>query len=113
MSQHGEVQPIGGVNEKVEGFFRVCAIEGLTGTQGVVIPVQNVADLNLASDVVDAIEAGEFHIYPVERVEEALAIFLGCDASAGEGSDFPADSVHAKVAARLDEMAESASPTTE
>lgn len=113
MSQHGEVQPIGGVNEKVEGFFRVCELSGLTGTQGVVIPVQNVADLNLASDVVDAIEAGQFHIYPISRVEEALQVFLDCDTSTGEGGEFPDGSLHAKVAARLDEMADAVSSTTE
>lgn len=106
MNQHGEVQPIGGVNEKVEGFFRVCALEGLTGNQGVVIPAQNVAELNLAQDVADAIREGQFHIWPVESADQALALLL--DAEAGEaGADgaFPSGSIHGRAAARLAEMA--------
>ena len=113
MSQHGEAQPIGGVNEKVEGFFRVCALDGLTGTQGVVIPVQNVTDLNLADDVADAVERGEFHIYSVSRVEQALSLMLGVDASASDDGSFGPGSVHEKVAARLDEMAAAVNSTRE
>ena len=113
MSQHGEVQPIGGVNEKVEGFFRVCALEGLTGTQGVIIPIQNVPDLNLSSDVVRAIENQEFHVYAVARVEEALALMLDMDASASDDGSFAAGSVHELVANRLDVMAAAVNRTSE
>lgn len=106
MNQHGEVQPIGGVNEKVEGFFRVCALEGLTGNQGVVIPAQNVAELNLAQDVADAIREGQFHIWPVESAEQALSLLLDADAGEANASGvFPKKSVHGRAAARLAEMA--------
>ncbi len=95
MSQHGEVQPIGGVNEKVEGYYRVCSLDGLTGEQGVVIPMQNVADLNLAQDVAEAIADGRFHVWAVSTVDEALALLL----------DATPDTIHAQVSARLAEMA--------
>ena len=113
MSQHGEVQPIGGVNEKVEGFFRVCSLDGLTGTQGVIIPVQNVPDLNLTPDVVAAIELGEFHVYAVERVEEALGLMLDADATASDDGSYGDGSVHEKVAARLGVMAAAVNGTSE
>jgi lon-related putative ATP-dependent protease len=113
MSQHGEVQPIGGVNEKVEGFFRVCGLDGLTGTQGVVIPSQNVIDLNLSADVADAVARGEFHVYPMTRVEEALGLMLGIDATANDDGSFRPGSVHEKVEARLDEMAAAVNSTSE
>lgn len=111
MNQHGEVQPIGGVNEKVEGFFRVCALDGLTGAQGVVIPAQNAADLNLAKDVADAIADGRFHVWAVHTVDEALGLLL--DTEAGEWNDaertfLPVDGIHALARARLAEMADAA-----
>ena len=65
VNQKGEIQPIGGVNEKIEGFFEVCKAKGLTGTQGVIIPHQNVQNLMLRDDVVDAVRDGKFHVYPV------------------------------------------------
>jgi len=79
LNQHGDVQPIGGVNHKVEGFFRLCAARGLTGRQGVVLPRLNVGDLMLADEVVEACRAGKFSIWSVDRVEEALAILLAAD----------------------------------
>ncbi|NIP56927.1 MAG: hypothetical protein GWN99_09330, partial [Gemmatimonadetes bacterium] len=66
----GEVQPIGGVNEKIEGFFDICAGRGLTGEQGVLIPASNVKHLMLRDDVVEAAEEGRFHIWPVETVDQ-------------------------------------------
>jgi lon-related putative ATP-dependent protease len=80
LNQHGGVQPIGGVNEKIEGFFAVCARRGLSGTQGVVIPRSNLGDLMLAEPVVEACAAGKFHVWAVSRVEEALEILLGAPA---------------------------------
>lgn len=77
INQKGDVQPIGGVNEKIEGFFDVCKERGLNKKQGVIIPVQNVKDLMLKEEVVEAVKNKEFHIYSVERVEEAIEILLG------------------------------------
>lgn len=106
MSQHGEVQPIGGVSEKVEGFFRVCALRGLTGTQGVVIPIQNVAELNLDQDVAEAIDAGRFHVWAVTDVDQAIALMLNCPAGEqAEDGGFGPETVHGRVSARLEEMA--------
>jgi len=73
VDQHGNLQAIGGVNEKIEGFFAVCQARGLTGTQGVVIPQANVRHLMLREEVVDAVRAGKFHIWAVETVDEAIA----------------------------------------
>ncbi len=77
VNQFGEIQPIGGVNEKIEGFFDICKARGLTGEQGVIIPEQNVNDLVLKKEVVKAVEEGKFHIYPVKRIEEGIEILTG------------------------------------
>ncbi|MEW6701576.1 MAG: ATP-binding protein, partial [Bacteroidota bacterium] len=77
VNQKGEIQPIGGVNEKIEGFFEACKMKGLTGTQGVVIPAKNVKDLMLNDEVIDAVKKNKFHIYPVLKVEEAVEILTG------------------------------------
>ncbi|MBK8432908.1 MAG: hypothetical protein IPL28_17145 [Chloroflexi bacterium] len=76
VNQHGQVQVIGGVNEKIEGFFDVCRAQGLTGSQGVLIPVGNVRHLMLNPEVVAAVAAGQFHIYPIRHVDEGLALLL-------------------------------------
>ena len=80
VDQHGNVLPIGGANEKIEGFFDVCRQDGLTGTQGVVIPMLNVLDLMLHEEVVEAVRAGLFHIYAVETVDEGLSLLTGLSA---------------------------------
>ncbi len=77
VNQHGDVQPIGGANEKIEGFFGICKLLGLTGTQGVIIPHQNVKHLMLHEEVVAAVKAGKFHIYPVSNIEEGIEILTG------------------------------------
>jgi ATP-dependent Lon protease len=77
INQKGEIQPIGGVNEKIEGFFEVCRAKGLTGKQGVVIPHQNIQNLMLRQDVVQAVAEGKFHIYPIKSVDEGMAILTG------------------------------------
>ncbi|UCF37621.1 MAG: AAA family ATPase [Acidobacteriota bacterium] len=107
INQKGQIQPIGGVNEKIEGFFDTCEAAGLTGDQGVIIPHQNVQNLVLHQRVIDAVREGKFHIYPVETVDQGLEILTGC--SAGEPSaegGFPADTLHGKVQLRLSEMAD-------
>ena len=77
MSQKGEIQPIGGVNEKIEGYYDVCSIKGLTGKQGVIIPIQNVKNLMLRDDIIKSVEEGQFHIYAISNVEEGLQILTG------------------------------------
>ncbi len=80
LNQKGDVQPIGGVNEKIEGFYDVCKARGLNKKQGVIIPVQNIKDLMLRDDVIDAVRKKEFHIYTIERVEEGIEILTGIKA---------------------------------
>jgi predicted ATP-dependent protease len=78
MNQQGDIQAIGGVNQKIEGFFDVCRIKGLTGTQGVMMPESNVEDLMLREDILDAVAAGKFHIWPVGKIEQGIEILTGC-----------------------------------
>jgi len=80
VNQKGEIQPIGGVNKKIEGFFAVCKMRGLTGKQGVMIPIQNVRNLMLKREVVEAVRDGKFHIWPVATVEEGIEILTGLPA---------------------------------
>ncbi len=77
VNQKGEIQPIGGVNHKIEGFYDVCKVRGLTGSQGVIVPHQNVEDLMLRKEVVRAVEKGQFHVYPVRTVDEGMEILTG------------------------------------
>lgn len=107
INQKGEIQPIGGVNEKIEGFYRVCKAKGLTGTQGVIIPEQNVADLMLDEGVVEAVARKKFHIYPIRSVDEGIEILTGLPAGKpSKSGTYPEGSVHRIVQDRLREMAE-------
>ena len=107
INQFGEVQAVGGVNEKIEGFFRLCEARGLTGEQGVIIPHSNVTTLMLDERVLQAVRAGQFHVYAVRQVDEALSLLVGEDAGCpnAEGQ-FPGASVNARVVERLREIAE-------
>jgi predicted ATP-dependent protease len=106
MNQRGDIQAIGGVNEKIEGFFDTCRIEGLSGTQGVMIPQANVDDLMLREDVLDAVASGKFHIWPIARVEQGVELLTGTPAGSRNGSDkFEPGSVFARVDERLRDMA--------
>jgi lon-related putative ATP-dependent protease len=106
VNQHGQLQPIGGVNEKIEGFFDICRARGLTGTQGVVIPAANVKHLMLRQDVVEAAAAGKFHIYAVDTIDQAITLLSGLAAGEpDEHGNFPEGSVNFRVAARLMELA--------
>ncbi|UCG62195.1 MAG: AAA family ATPase [Candidatus Zixiibacteriota bacterium] len=106
VNQKGEIQPIGGVNEKIEGFFDVCKSRGLTGDQGVVIPQQNVSDLMLRRDVIEAVKTRKFHIYPVKTVEQGVEILTGIPAGRRMASGkFTASTVMGKVDAKLHQMA--------
>lgn len=102
VNQKGEIQAIGGVNEKIEGFFDVCLKKGLTGDQGVMIPKTNVNNLMLRKDVVRAVEEGNFHIYRVGAIEEGIEILTGMTAGkADQDHRFPADTLFGRVQARL------------
>jgi len=106
VNQLGEIQPIGGVNEKIEGFFESCRKRGLTGEQGVIIPARNTKHLALRRDVVEAVEAGTFTIYGVNRIEEALELLTGLPAGERDAEGrYPDDSLFGRAAKRLAEMA--------
>ncbi len=109
VNQRGQVQPIGGVNDKIEGFFDVCERRGLTGKQGVIIPAANIKNLMVRKDVVDAVEEGKFHVWTVSHIDEATAILLGQKAGeADEDGQFPEDTINGRVQQRLRRMAERA-----
>jgi ATP-dependent Lon protease len=106
LSQRGEIQPIGGVNEKIEGFFDVCRAKGLTGTQGVLIPHQNARNLMLRSDVVAAVKDGKFHVYPVRTIDEGIEILTGVEAGTPEADGgYPEGTVHGLVDRELQRLA--------
>jgi predicted ATP-dependent protease len=107
VSQKGEVQPIGGVTRKIEGFFDICKHKGLNDKQGVIIPEKNVKNLMLRRDVVKAIEEGKFHIYPVSTIKEGIEILTGMAAGElQEDGTYPEGTLFRKVDDKLREMAE-------
>ena len=108
VNQYGEVQAIGGVNQKIEGFFDVCRIMGgLTGRQGVLIPADNVQNLMLREDVIDAVRQGQFHIYPVDTIDEGIEILTGRPAGErGPDGKYPEGTINAAVEERLRKLAE-------
>ena len=106
MNQAGEVQPIGGVNEKIEGFFDTCRAKGLTGAQGVIIPKRNVRNLMLKKEVIDAVKEGKFAIYPIEHVDEGLEILTGMEVGLRDSSGrFPEGTLNDLAEKRLSELA--------
>jgi len=106
VNQKGEIQPIGGVNEKVEGFFDVCRLKGLTGTQGVLIPRANVEDLMLAPRVVGAVREGRFHLFAVDTIDRGIEILTGVAAGKRLGRNrYPIGTVNGRVETRLRKMA--------
>ena len=109
VNQNGEVQPIGGANEKIEGYFEVCKARGLNGQHGVLIPESNVRNLMLKKEVINAVQAGKFHIFPVKTIEQGIEILTGIRAGnqSAEGN-FEKDSIYDRVDRRLREMAETA-----
>lgn len=105
VNQHGEIQPIGGVNQKIEGFFKVCQTQGLTGKQGVMIPRRNLGDLVLDTEVLEAVQKGLFHIWAVDNVDQGIELLTGVPA--GERDDegaFPEGTINYLVDTRLDEL---------
>ncbi len=102
VNQHGEIQPIGGVNEKIEGFFDVCSKRGLDGTQGVIIPASNMKHLMLRDDVCQAVEEGKFTVYSIETIDDGIELLTGMAAGQrDEDGKFPEDSINARVEAKL------------
>jgi predicted ATP-dependent protease len=107
VNQHGDVQAIGGVNEKIEGFFDVCALRGLTGEQGVLIPAANVKHLMLKHQVVEAVSSGKFNIYPVAGIDEGIEILTGVPSGQRDAlGQFPEGSINGRVERRLAEFAD-------
>ncbi|MDH7496960.1 MAG: ATP-binding protein [Syntrophomonadaceae bacterium] len=114
VNQHGEIQPIGGVNQKIEGFFKVCRDKGLTGTQGVIIPRRNVNNLMLPEEIVDAVREGKFSIWAIDHVDEGIEILTGLPAGAREANgEFTPGSIHDRVNRRLAKWAELRAPARE
>ncbi|HXW56165.1 MAG TPA: AAA family ATPase [Candidatus Cybelea sp.] len=106
VNQQGDVQPIGGVNQKIEGFYDVCRMKGLSGKQGVLIPSENVEDLMLRDDVIQAVAGGQFHIYAVETIAQGIEILTGVRAGGrSKSGKFEPDTVFRKVDDRLEQMA--------
>ncbi len=106
VNQQGDVQPIGGVNQKIEGFYYVCKMKGLTGKQAVLIPAENIEDLMLRDEVIEAVAKGLFHIYPVSTIAQGIEILTGVPAGKHDASgNFTPQSVFARADARLKKMA--------
>ena len=106
VNQRGEVQPIGGANQKIEGFFQVCKAKGLTGTQGVMIPRRNVRNLMLRGEVVEAVREGKFHVYAVDSIDEGIEILTGMPVGKKrKDGSYAARTINCRVAKRLESMA--------
>jgi predicted ATP-dependent protease len=107
VNQRGEIQPIGGVNQKIEGFFKVCEVKGLTGDQGVMVPQQNIQNLMLKDEVVEAVKTGKFHIYSATTIDEGIEVLTGVPAGKrNEDGTYPEGSVNYLVDKNLKDMAE-------
>ncbi|MCK8827801.1 AAA family ATPase [Natroniella acetigena] len=103
INQKGMIQPVGGITKKIEGFFRICKLKGLTGEQGVLIPTQNIENLMLANEVVEAVENEQFHVYNISNVEEGLEILTGVEAgSKNEAGEYPEGTINYLVQTKLD-----------
>ena len=95
VNQKGEIQPIGGVNEKIEGFFQICKMRGLNGEQGVIIPIQNVRNLHLNDQVIEAVKKGNFHIYAIKTIDQGIEILTGVPAGKKDkNGKFPAGTIN-------------------
>ena len=107
VNQKGEIQPIGGVNEKIEGFFQICQTRGLDGSHGVIIPIQNVKNLNLADNVLEAVKAKKFHVYAISSIDEGIELLTGVPAGKRDSNGrFPAGSVNYLAYEKLKKYAE-------
>jgi predicted ATP-dependent protease len=106
VNQHGQIQPIGGVNEKIEGFYTACSTSGLTGEQGVIIPKANESNLMLRDEVLQAVQKKKFHIWSIEAIDQCLEIMTGLPAGTIDaGGDYPTGTINRAVMIRLQEFA--------
>ena len=106
INQLGRVQAVGGVNEKIEGFFDICRERGLDGTHGVIIPADNVKHLMLREDVVDAVQQGQFAVYAIETIDDAIELLTGRTAGErGADGQFPTGTINRQIEDRLIEYA--------
>ncbi len=107
VNQKGEIQPIGGVTDKIEGFFHICKLRGLTGDQGIIMPYQNIKNLNLCDEVIKSVKEGMFHIYPVKTIDEGIELLTGVPAGKkNKNGEYPAGSVNYLVNEKLKKYAE-------
>ena len=114
VNQKGEIQPIGGVNEKIEGFYQICKMRGLSGDNGVIIPVQNVRNLHLSDEVIQSVKEGKFHIYAISTIEEGIEILTGVPAGKKDkNGKFPAGSINYLAYEKLKKYAKNSSKTNE
>ncbi len=110
VNQKGEIQPIGGVNEKIEGFYQICKMRGFNGEQGVIIPKQNVRNLHLSDDIIDSVKHGKFHIYAVKNIEEGIEILTGVPAGKKDrNGNFPNGSINYLALEKLKKFSKAAS----
>jgi len=106
-NQHGDIQAIGGVNEKIEGFFDICQSRGLNGEQGVLIPASNAKHLMLREDIVEAVSRGEFAVYTATHIDEAIELLTGVTAGQRDADgEFPDASINARVESKLQAFSE-------
>ncbi len=107
VNQKGEIQPIGGVNEKIEGYYQICKMRGLDGSHSVIIPVQNTKNLNLNQEVVDAVKAGKFHVYAISTIDEGIELLTGVPAGKRDSNGkFPAGTINYLAYEKLKKFAE-------
>jgi predicted ATP-dependent protease len=111
ISQQGEVQAIGAVNEKIEGFFDICHARGLSRDHGVIIPRANMRDLMLRKDVVAACAKGQFAVYAVDHIDEVMELLTGKKAGKRQSGKYPSGSINAKVEARLKDFSHASAGT--
>lgn len=113
VNQKGEIQPIGGVNEKIEGFYQICKSRGLNSSQGVIIPIQNIRNLHLSDEVIDSVKNGKFHIYAISSVEEGIEILTGVPAGKKrKDGTFPAGTINYLVYEKLKKYAKKSDKNT-
>ena len=113
VNQRGEIQSIGAVNEKIEGFFSVCEAKGLTGEQGVMIPASNVSNLMLKQEILDAVQASKFHIWSVDSIEDGIEVLTGIAAGKNTDGSFAPEGIFARVDQRLAQMYDELSKSSE
>ena len=113
VNQKGEIQPIGGVNEKVEGFYQTCKMQGFNGMQGAIIPIQNVRNLHLSDEIIDAVKKGKFHIYAVKTIDEGIEILTGVPAGKKDkNGKFPLGTINYLAQEKLRKFAKIAEGNT-